>query len=74
MADKRAVIIDSIEKGDYHQAEMYIKSCAARYIRDRKFEELDVLIRDVLGLMVNKPKAEIKDVWYAITLEWKHDN
>lgn len=72
MTDRRTAILESIEKGDYHQAEMFIKSCFSRFGKDRRYPEIDKIIVDVLDILAKKPVSEIKDVIIQLILEWKH--
>ena len=71
MTDRQTTILESIETGDFHQAEMFIKSGVSRLAKDKKYDDINTLLKAVLNKLASKQKNLIKEV-RIISLEWKH--
>lgn len=62
MTDRQTAILESIEAGDFHQAEMYLKAAISRFGKDKRFDTIDGLLKAVLAKLSLKPKAQLKEV------------
>lgn len=62
MTDRQTAILDSIEEGNYHQAEMFINSGISRFAKDKRWDTVDGLLKAVLTKLATKPKDQIREV------------
>lgn len=62
MTDRQTAILESLDEDNYHQAEMLLKSTISRFAKDKRWDTIDGLIKNVLGKLASKPKTQIREV------------
>ena len=61
-SDRLNTVLAALDQGDYHQAEMFIKTTTTRLNKDKKLEDTKNLLIAVVEKLHTKPPQDLKEV------------
>ena len=59
---RQTTILNFLKDGDFHQAEMYIKSTSTRLLKDKKYDAAKTLITAVVETLKEAPPRDLIEV------------
>lgn len=64
-SDRLNTILSALDEGNYHQAEMTIKTATTRLNKEKKFEDTKNLLISVVEKLHTKPQQDLVEVCRA---------